>query len=91
MLLSISHFVGQAVVTLGGGQQLGQLFGGERERELDVVHLGWSVSILLFVINFWWWEFGLSELGALDFRLFVFVIFYASCFISSARCSSPTT
>ena len=32
------------------------------------------------MINFWWWEFGLSELGALDFRLFVFVIFYASLF-----------
>ena len=62
---------------LGGFVRLVQHPGREK---LDVVHLGWSVSILLFVINFWWWEFGLSELGALDFRLFVFVIFYASLF-----------
>lgn len=44
------------------------------------VHLGWALSILLFVINFWWWEFRLSGLGRLDFELFVFVLFYASLF-----------
>ena len=38
------------------------------------------LSILLFVINFWWWEFGLSELARSTSRLFVFVIFYASLF-----------
>jgi hypothetical protein len=44
------------------------------------VHLGWAASTLLFVINFWWWEFGLSQLGRMSFMLFVFVIFYASLF-----------
>lgn len=43
------------------------------------LHLAWVLAVLLFVIDFWWWEFRLGTLR-FSFALFVFVIFYASLF-----------
>ena len=45
-----------------------------------LLHLAWVFAVLLFVIDFWWWEFALSALPRFSFELFVFVIFYASLF-----------
>jgi hypothetical protein len=44
------------------------------------LHLAWVFAVLLFVIDFWWWEFRLSALPRFSFELFVFVLFYASLF-----------
>jgi hypothetical protein len=44
------------------------------------LHLAWVFAVLLFVIDFWWWEFRLSTLPRFSFALFVFVVFYASLF-----------
>ena len=44
------------------------------------LHLAWVLAVLLFVIDFWWWEFRLSTLPRFSFALFVFVVFYASLF-----------
>ena len=44
------------------------------------LHLAWVFAVLLFVIDFWWWEFRLSALPRFTFALFVFVVFYASLF-----------
>jgi hypothetical protein len=44
------------------------------------LHLAWVFAVLLFVIDFWWWEFRLSTLPRFSFTLFVFVVFYASLF-----------
>lgn len=44
------------------------------------VHLGWSLFMLLAVVHFWWFEFGLSRIGRWTFELYFFVIFYAALF-----------
>jgi hypothetical protein len=40
-------------------------------------HLLWTAAILLSMIHFWWWEFGLIGLHAWHFELFVFLLGYA--------------
>jgi hypothetical protein len=62
---------------LGGFARIVQHPGRE---PIYLVHLGWAVTLLLYVINFWWWEYELSGVNRLDFELFVFVVFYASLF-----------
>ena len=44
------------------------------------VHLGWACFVLLAVIHFWWFEFGLSHVTQWTFPLYLFVIVYASLF-----------
>ena len=45
------------------------------------VHLAWVLFILLYVIEFWWWEFRLSKLAEWTFPVYVFVILYAGLFV----------
>ncbi|MCV3241414.1 hypothetical protein [Mesorhizobium sp. ZC-5] len=42
-----------------------------------IVHLGWVLSLLLMLVHFWWWEFGLSHLGEWTFQVYLFLIGYA--------------
>lgn len=42
-----------------------------------IVHLGWVLSLLLMLVHFWWWEFGLSHLGGWTFQVYLFLIGYA--------------
>ena len=41
-------------------------------------HLLWTAFMLLAVVHFWWFEFGLSRVGAWSFRLYLLVIGYAA-------------
>ncbi|WP_419695481.1 hypothetical protein ACN2CC_02540 [Mesorhizobium muleiense] len=41
------------------------------------VHLAWVVSVLLMLVHFWWWEFGLFQIEAWTFGKYLFIIFYA--------------
>lgn len=43
----------------------------------DIVHFGWAVSLLVLVIQFWWWEFGLNKVPQWTFDLYVFIVLYA--------------
>ena len=45
------------------------------------VHLAWVLFVLLYVIEFWWWEFRLSKLATWTFPVYLFVIFYAGVFV----------
>jgi hypothetical protein len=45
------------------------------------VHLAWVLFILLYVVEFWWWEFRLSKLDEWTFPIYLFVIFYAGLFV----------
>ena len=38
------------------------------------VHLIWTVSILLMLIHFWWWEFWLTAIPQWTFTLYAFLI-----------------
>lgn len=44
------------------------------------VHLSWVLFLLLSVVHFWWFEFGLSRIGRWSFEIYFFVICYAILF-----------
>lgn len=41
------------------------------------VHLAWVVSVLLMLVHFWWWQFGLYGIATWTFEKYLFVIAYA--------------
>ncbi len=44
----------------------------------DIVHFGWALSLLVLVIQFWWWEFALNKIPNWTFDLYVFIVLYAT-------------
>lgn len=44
---------------------------------LSSIHLLWSLSILIELIFFWWWEFALFSISNWSFGIFLFLIGYA--------------
>jgi hypothetical protein len=45
---------------------------------LYVVHLGWVALMLLTLIHFWWWEFGLYGVESWTFGVYFFIFVYAT-------------
>ncbi len=43
----------------------------------DPLHLLWSISILLLIVNFWWWEFWLSAVKQWTFPVYAFLLTFA--------------
>jgi hypothetical protein len=41
------------------------------------VHLIWTVSVLLMLIHFWWWEFRLTGLPQWNFAIYTFLVGFA--------------
>lgn len=41
------------------------------------VHLAWVASVLLMLIHYWWWQFGLFGIAHWTFEVYLFVIAYA--------------
>ena len=44
------------------------------------VHIGWVFFLLLSVVHFWWFEFGLSRIETWTFQVYFFVLTYAALF-----------
>ncbi|OZI45981.1 hypothetical protein [Bordetella genomosp. 4] len=44
---------------------------------LYAIHLAWVASVLLMLVHFWWWEFGLYEVSHWTFDKYLFIIGYA--------------
>jgi hypothetical protein len=44
------------------------------------VHLGWALFLLLAIVHFWWFEFGLQRIEQWTFEVYFFVICYAALF-----------
>lgn len=40
------------------------------------VHLGWAITMFIFLTHFWWWEFGLSHVQRWSFPTYTFLILY---------------
>jgi hypothetical protein len=40
-------------------------------------HLAWVASVLLALVHFWWWQFGLYQIEAWTFGIYLFVVGYA--------------
>ena len=41
------------------------------------VHLAWVASVMLSLVHFWWWEFGLFQIAIWTFGTYLFVIGYS--------------
>jgi len=41
------------------------------------VHLAWVASVLLALVHFWWWEFGLFQVEVWAFGTYAFIVSYA--------------
>ena len=48
-----------------------------RQYRLHAVHLAWVASVLLALVHFWWWQFGLYQIEVWTFGTYLFVIGYA--------------
>ncbi|MGN6767792.1 MAG: hypothetical protein ACTHJY_21820 [Rhizobiaceae bacterium] len=48
-----------------------------RRTPVYAVHLGWTLSVLLMLVHFWWWEFGLYHIGNWTFGIYLFLISYS--------------
>lgn len=48
-----------------------------RQYRLYPVHLAWVGSVLLMLVHFWWWEFGLYHIDNWTFGKYLFLILYA--------------
>ena len=44
---------------------------------VSLLHMLWVGSILLELVLFWWWEFGLSRIPGWSFGIYLFLIGYA--------------
>lgn len=53
------------------------------------IHLGWCLFLLLSIIHFWWYEFGLATIRHWTFELYFFVILYAVLFATIASLLFP--
>ena len=50
------------------------------QERIYFVHLGWVLFLLLAVIHFWWFEFGLSRVDRWTFEIYFFILCYAILF-----------
>ena len=41
------------------------------------IHLVWALSMFLYLLHFWWWQFRLSHQAHWSFNLYLFVTLYA--------------
>ncbi len=48
-----------------------------KQVRLYPVHIAWVASLLLMLVHFWWWEFGLFAIADWTFGKCLFLIFYA--------------
>jgi hypothetical protein len=48
-----------------------------RRRRVYWIHLLWALSMFLYLLHFWWWEYRLSHLAHWNFNVYLFVTLYA--------------
>jgi hypothetical protein len=44
------------------------------------IQLGWALSMFLFIIHFWWWEYRLHSLAVISFGVYLFLISFCCLF-----------
>jgi hypothetical protein len=58
-------------------------------KKLYAPHLLWVAVVVVAMIHFWWFEYGLVRISPWRFQLFVFVLFYAFTFFLLANVLMP--
>lgn len=54
-----------------------------------LVHLGWALFLLLAIVHFWWFEFGLMHIEQWTFEIYFFVICYAALYFFTCSILFP--
>ncbi len=67
--------IGLGVTRLLSG--LARIVQHPKQYQLYPVHLAWTASVLLMLVHFWWWEFGLYHIGTWTFGKYLFIIVYS--------------
>jgi hypothetical protein len=68
------------VIGLGIARMLGGIAGFIQHpgrHRVSLLHMLWVGSILLELVLFWWWEFGLSHVPNWNFSVYLFLVGYA--------------
>jgi hypothetical protein len=55
-----------------------------------LVHLGWVLSMFLFIIHIWWWEYHLRT-ASIDFTVYLFLICFCCLFFLLCVLLFPTS
>lgn len=58
-------------------QNLALMIERPRHKRIYWVHLVWALSVFVYLLSFWWWEFRLAHVQAWNFNLYLFVTLYA--------------
>jgi hypothetical protein len=74
----ISIIVGLCITTLLSG--FARFVQHPKRAKVSLLHMGWAASLLLSIIDFWWWEFRLGMIQRWTFPIYFFVIVYAILF-----------
>lgn len=48
-----------------------------KRAKISLLHLLWVAYVLVELVLFWWWEFGLTQITVWSFGIFAFLIVYA--------------
>jgi hypothetical protein len=56
-----------------------------------LVQLGWVLSMFLFIIHFWWWEYRLQSLAVINFGVYLFLICFCCLFFFLCVLLFPTS
>jgi len=67
--------IGLAVTRLLSG--VARIVQHPKQYRLYPVHLAWVGSVLLMLVHFWWWEFGLYRIDNWTFGIYLFIVAYA--------------
>ncbi|MCV0395122.1 MAG: hypothetical protein K5872_02830 [Rhizobiaceae bacterium] len=67
--------VGLGIARLLGG--VARIIQHPGQVPLYPVHLAWVASVLLMLVHYWWWEFGLFTVPRWTFEVYLFVLAYA--------------
>ena len=41
------------------------------------IHMVWALSMFIYLLHFWWWEFRLTGIAQWNFQLYLFIAIYA--------------
>jgi hypothetical protein len=76
--LIVGMVVGLGVARLLNG--LARFVQHPKKMRVYLVHMGWVVAMLVFLVHFWWWEFNLSSIAEWTFEAYLLVFCYAIVF-----------
>jgi hypothetical protein len=61
------------------------------KHKVYLVQLGWALSMFLFIIHFWWWEYRLQSLAVINFGVYLFLISFCCLFFFLCVLLFPTS